>query len=107
MHKWFKEELPSTVMRHLPYSLAGLIYSMTIKLKINTSNKKQVSPNSCTVPMSYYRSNLTTEIPERKNQVTEQCSVCGSKIEKNNISQMSCDKTVSVSDNSLYRKSYL
>jgi len=37
MHKWFKEELPSTVMRHLPYSLAGLIYSMTIKLKINTS----------------------------------------------------------------------
>lgn len=83
-------------------------YSLSESMnKLNTSNKKQVSPDSCKVPMSYYRSNLTTEIPERKNQVTEQCSVCGSKIEKNEISQMSCDKTVSVSDNSLYRKSYL
>lgn len=82
-------------------------YSLSESMnKMNTSNQKQISSNNCTVPMSYYRSNLTTEIPERKKPITEQCSVCGSKVEKNEISQMSCDKTVSISDNSLYRKSY-
>lgn len=97
----YNERIKNFIERRKKY-----IMHFNVNYTLNSStinNSTNTIESNHTVPMSYYRTYLTTEVPERKNCPNVHCSICGSKLDENvNHSQ----ELSGVTDRSLYKKSF-